>query len=64
MTEETPKKPNKWITLAIVAGLFAVFVPVAFKFGQSMARDGMDKALAEKAAADADASSNLPEAQN
>ena len=43
---------NKWILLAIVAGLFAVFVPFAVKFGQTIARDEMDKALEEKARMD------------
>lgn len=60
MTVPHPQNPrNKWIALAIVAGLFAIFVPVAFKFGQSMARDGMDKALEEKAKMEARLGANL-----
>ena len=50
---------NKWILLAIIVGLFAVIVPVAFKFGQTIARDGMDKALEEKAIMDAELAANL-----
>lgn len=49
---------NKWKTLAIIAALLAFILPFAFMLGQNIARDSMDKALAEKAARDAEQAQN------
>ena len=49
-----PAKSNNWFIFAILFAVFAVFVPMAYKYGQTIARDGMDKALEEKARMDAE----------
>ena len=60
MSEPAAERPgNKWVLLAIIAGVFAVFLPIAFKFGQSIAREGMDNAMEEKAQMEAQLAANL-----
>ena len=47
-------KKKNWTVLVILLVIAALIWPLAYQYGQRMARDGMDKAMAEKAKIEAE----------